>query len=278
MIFLKAFAKINLGLKILKKREDGFHDIETTLTTITLSDKISIEESDKGIKIQCPGLNIPDNENLVYKTAELFLSKYNVTKGIKIDIQKNIPIGGGLGGGSSDAATVLNGLRSLFNLNVSDEELMGLGRNLGCDVPFFIKGGAAIAKGRGDELKFFKLPRTMLVIYYPGYSISTKWAYEEYDKWALTKGSVLDIIEGNEGKKKKARGGFDLKNDIEGVVFKGHPDLQDVKMKLLGSGAFIVSLSGSGSCLYVVVDENTKKKVIKYLSSIGATYFEVETI
>lgn len=277
MIRIDAYAKINIGLTILNKRDDGYHNIETTLSTINLSDKIFIEKIEKGIEVISPGSKIPVEENLCYKAAELFLNTYEIDAGVKINLQKNIPIGGGLGGGSSDAAGVLKGMRSIFNLNISDEALMELSRKLGCDVPFFIKGGAAIARGVGDELKFFKLPKMHLVIYYPGYPIATKWAYEEYDKSTLTSGIELDNILMQ--KKKKVRSGLNIVNDFEKIVFKAHPDLLDIKNNLLRAGAYMVSLSGSGSCLYAVVDEkNIKKNVIKYLSSIGAMYFEVETI
>jgi len=276
MVRINANAKINIGLSILNKREDGYHNIETTLSTINLSDKLLIEKKDKGIELVSPGSKIPTEENLCLKAARIFLSTYGINEGIKITLQKNIPIGGGLGGGSADAACVLKGMREIFNVNVSDEDLMLLGRNLGCDVPFFIKGGAAIARNVGDELKFFKLPKMNLIIYYPGYPISTEWAYEEYDKLGLTTGIDLDNI--MVVKKKKTRMGFSLNNDFEKIVFKAHPDLLDIKNNLFGTGAYMVSLSGSGSCLYAVVDENLKKKVIKYLSGIGAMYFEAETV
>jgi 4-diphosphocytidyl-2-C-methyl-D-erythritol kinase len=276
MIRINAPAKINIGLKILNRREDGYHNIETTLSTISLGDKIMLEKIDKGIEIICPSLKISVEENLCYKAAKLFIETYGLEQGVKITVQKNIPVGGGLGGGSSDGAGVLKGMRELFNINVTDEDLMKLARNLGCDVPFFIKGGAAIARGIGDKLKFFKLPKMNLVIYYPGYPISTKWAYEEYDKSNLTTGIETDNI--LMGKKKKERTGFNINNDFEKVVFKFHPDLLDIKTNLLANGAYMVSLSGSGSCLYAVVDENVKKKVIKYLSGIGAMYFEAETV
>lgn len=276
MIKINAYAKINIGLTILNKREDGYHNIETTLSTINLSDKLVIEKKDSGIELLAGTLKIPLEENLCFKAAHLFLSHYGINEGVKIVLQKNIPIGGGLGGGSSDAAGVLKGLREIFNINVSDEELMALARKLGCDVPFFIKGGAAIARGVGDELKFFKLPKMKLIIYYPGFPISTKWAYEEYDKLNLTTSIDLDNILVAK-KKKQTRTGLFLNNDFEKVVFKAHPHLLDIKNNLLGTGVYMVSLSGSGSCLYAVVDENLKKKVIKYLSGIGAMYFETET-
>jgi len=276
MIRINAYAKINIGLTILNKREDGYHNIETTLSTISLSDKILLERTEKGIELISPGLKIPVEDNLCYKAAQLFLKTYDIDEGIKITLQKNIPVGGGLGGGSADAAGVLKGMCGVFNLNILDEELMKLSRDLGCDVPFFIKGGAAIARGVGDELKFFKLPKMNLIIYYPGYPVSTKWAYEEYDKSVLTSGIDVDniLLE----KKKRVRNGLNLINDFEKIVFKAHPDLLDIKTNLLSFGAYMVSLSGSGSCLYAVVDEKIKKKVIKYLSGIGAMYFDVETI
>ncbi|MEO0137222.1 MAG: 4-(cytidine 5'-diphospho)-2-C-methyl-D-erythritol kinase [candidate division WOR-3 bacterium] len=275
MIRIDAPAKINIGLTILGRREDGYHNIETTLSTISLSDKIFLERTEKDIELVSPGLKIPKEENLCFKAAHLFLTSYGLDSGVKMTLQKNIPIGGGLGGGSSDAAAVLKGLRTLFGLNIPDEDLMALSKILGCDVPFFIKGGAAIARGIGDELKFFKLPKMRIIIYYPGYPISTKWAYEEYDKWLLTSGMDVDSI--FQERKKKVRTGLNIVNDFEKVVFKAHPDLLDVKTNLLTAGAYMVSLTGSGSCLYAVVDEQVKKKVIKYLSGIGAMYFEAET-
>ncbi len=282
MIALKAWAKINLGLKILNKRDDGFHNIETTLTTMNLADFIRIEEVDSGIIIDAKGLNIPPEENLCYQTADLFKKKYGVEKGVKIHLIKNIPIGSGLGGGSSDAAAVLKGMRELYALNIADEELMELSKNIGLDVPFFIKGGAAYARGKGDELKFFKLPRMSLIVYYPGYSISTKWAYQAYDEFVAASPQpdpeVFLEKDSRKKKSKKERKGFQLENDFEKVIFKHHPDLVDVKTHLLMAGCFLVSLSGSGSCLYTLSDESTRDKAVAYLAGIGAQYFEVSTI
>jgi 4-diphosphocytidyl-2-C-methyl-D-erythritol kinase len=276
MIPLKAWAKINLGLKILNKREDGFHNIETTLTTINLSDHLILEKIGNKIAVESKGLDCSVQDNLCYRAADLFKRKYNINDGVRIKLVKNIPVGAGLGGGSSDAACVLKGMRTLFDLKISDEDLMKLCREIGADVPFFIKGGAAYARGIGDELKFFKLPRMSLIIYYPGYSISTKWAYEEYDKSILTQKPAMDNIINEKSEKK--RKGFELTNDFEKLVFEKHPDLLDVKVNLLSCGSFMVSLSGSGSCLFTLCDENIKKKAIKYLEGIGAQYFEVNTI
>jgi 4-diphosphocytidyl-2-C-methyl-D-erythritol kinase len=281
MITRLARAKINLGLKIVNKREDGYHNIETTFTTISLADKLLFDEIEAGVEVRAPGLKLGQEENLCFKAAELFKSRYGLKKGVKITLQKNIPVGGGLGGGSSDAAETLKYLREMTGANVSDEELMALSRELGCDVPFFIRGGAAYARGLGEELKFFKMPKMSLLIYYPGYAIQTKWAYEEYDKRLLTPAVNLDTIAGDRKKKKVERTGFTgfgLHNDFEQVVFSTHPDLLDVKARLLATGVFMVSLSGSGSCLFAVVDEQTKIKAKNYLSDISAVFFEAESV
>ena len=277
MITLKAFAKINIGLKIIGKREDGYHNIETTLATINLSDILTFEKSGGGITLDAQGIDIPQEDNLCYRTADQFMQKHGVSGGVRIRLVKNIPIGGGLGGGSSDAACVLKGLRNLYGTQVSDEELMQLGTTVGSDVPFFIKGGAAYARGRGDELTFFSLPRMSLLVYYPGYSISTKWAYDEYDNSMLTRQPEPDkISEG--GKKKRKRISFDLKNDFEKIVFKKHPELLDIKANLVACGVFCVSLSGTGSCLFAIIDQHTREKVTRYLEGIGAQFFEVQTV
>jgi len=280
MITIKAYAKINIGLKILNKREDGYHAIETTLSTINLSDIIEIETKPSGIIIDSPGIDIPQEENLCYKAAVLLKENSNINQGVRIRLTKNIPIGGGLGGGSSDAAAVLKGMNKLFGLRLRDEELIELSTQLGADVPFFIKGGAAYARGIGNQLTFFNMPKMQLAIYYPGYPISTSWAYNEYDKMTLTPLPETNIVEPEpKGKKKKRmRIDFKLRNDFEKVVFKYHPDLIDIKSNLLMAGAFFISLSGSGSCIYTLLDERNKKNVFDYFAGIGAQYFEVYTV
>lgn len=276
MISLKAWAKINIGLKILGKRDDGFHNIETTFATVNLSDLLTLEAAGSGVVVESSAPGIKEEDNLCFRAANLFMQRYGITEGVRIKLIKNIPVGAGLGGGSSDAAATMKGMVRLFNMEIEDNELMSLAAEIGADVPFFIKGGAAYARGRGEELKFFKLPRMEIVLYYPGYPIATKWAYEEYDRTTLTPGVEVDSIV--RGKKKKIRQGFALGNDFEKVVFRFHPDLLDVKMNLLSTGVFFASLSGSGSCLFTMVDEGTRPKVVKYLEGIGAQYFEVNTI
>src|SRR4030042_2107459 len=137
MINQKAWAKINLGLKIIGRREDNYHNIETTLTTVNLADILNISQISDGISIEAAGLDIKPEENLCYKAAQLFRSKYKIDHGVKIQLTKNIPFGAGLGGGSSDAAAVLNGMNELYEKKVSPEELSQLAAEIGSDVPFF---------------------------------------------------------------------------------------------------------------------------------------------
>jgi 4-diphosphocytidyl-2-C-methyl-D-erythritol kinase len=256
------------------------HAIETTLSTVNLCDIVTIEENTSGIIVNAPGMDIPQEENLCYKAADLMQKHKGLKKGIRVNLTKNIPIGGGLGGGSSDAAAVLKGINQLYDCGVDDEKLMDLSARLGADVPFFIRGGAAYARGTGNELTFFSMPKMHLVIYYPGYPISTSWAYEEYDKMSLTPVPAMDIVDvdSKEKKKKRMHVDFKLQNDFEKVVFKHHPDLIDVKSNLLMAGAFFISLSGSGSCLYTLLDEGNMKKIFNYFDGIGAHYFEVYTV
>ena len=171
----KAYAKINLSLDIIGKREDGYHLLEMVMQTIDLYDEITIEKQDEGITIGCNKVYVPrDERNLAYKAAKLFIEKYNISQGVNINIKKNIPVSAGLAGGSTDAAAVLKIMNRLFNINAEDEELMKLGEELGADVPYCIKGDC-LCEGIGEkvtELKRFK--DKIIVIVKPPFGISTK--------------------------------------------------------------------------------------------------------
>ena len=249
---IKAFAKINLGLKILNKRNDGFHNIETIFHRINLFDEIEIIKTKSGIAIEVLNFEAINNEsNLCYKAAKLLKEYGNVKSGVLIKLKKNIPIGAGLGGGSSDAATVLLGLKKIWNLKISEMELKNMALKLGSDVPYFLKTGSAIAKSRGEDLKYFKMifPYIILVVN-PGVHVSTSWAYK---KLSENKKRRMNNLEDLDFKK--------LENDFEQIVFKKFPEIKEIKTKLLKNKAVATLLSGSGASVFGLF-KNKKDAII----------------
>lgn len=267
---VKAYAKINLGLKILNKRKDGFHNIETVFHKIDLFDEIIFSKHKSEIIIETKNIKSIDNKlNLCYKAAKLLKDFCNIKSGIKISIKKNIPIGAGLGGGSSDAANTLLALKKIWHCKISDKDLNKIALKLGSDVPFFLNRGSAIAKGRGEKLKYFnlKLPYWILVVN-PGVHISTAWAYNEISKLKNRKISHLKNLDLKSLK---------LENDFEQIVFKKFKKINLLKNKLLNSGAKYVLLSGSGSSLFglfenEIIAKKTKNK-IKYFTNLTSPDF-----
>jgi len=248
-IRLKANAKINLFLDILGKRRDGYHNIKTIFQEVSLYDDINIEEKGKGIRIICDKPEIPtDNRNLVYKAADLIKRYSNINKGILIKIKKRIPVGAGLGGGSSDAAALLKGLNKIWCLKLSKKVIIDIGRKIGADVPFFIEGGKCLATGIGDILKPISLrKKEWYVIVKPCFGISTKYVYSQLTK--INKNSKISLY-------------F---NRLEEVVIPVYPEIGEIKDKLVSFGASISLMSGSGSCVFGVVNNKNKGKKIRDL-------------
>ncbi|MFC2130384.1 4-(cytidine 5'-diphospho)-2-C-methyl-D-erythritol kinase [Bacteroidota bacterium] len=252
MPIFESNAKINLGLEVLFKREDGFHEINTIFTKICLSDEISVEPA-KELTVQCiPSLKIPQEKNLAFMAGKIIQKYYDCkSKAAKIDIKKKIPDGGGLGGGSSNAATVLIALNKLWEINAPINDLQKIALELGSDVPFFMKDRAAIGQGKGEILEYFdlKLPYHILLIC-PGIKIPTAWAYEQLKKSSETKKGTdlktlcLNHITNPEFLKKN------LKNDFEETVFGEYPELKNIKKKLYQNCADFALMSGSGSTMY----------------------------
>ena len=249
---LKSYAKVNLFLEVLGKRSDGYHEIESLIQEISLCDNILLEDRLRGITILCPNkkVNIPSNHNnLAYKAAKLLIERFNIKKGISITIDKKIPVGSGLGGGSSNAASVLKGLNQLWNIGLRNAELQELGAEIGSDVPFFINGKTALVKGRGVKIHTcFTIPKIWLVLAIPNVSVSTKWAYGRLDG-ELTKNinsaklpgvkklQVKDIVK-------------NLFNRLEGVVFEEYPLFKVIKEKMIACGASGALMSGTGSTVF----------------------------
>jgi 4-diphosphocytidyl-2-C-methyl-D-erythritol kinase len=248
-ISLKAPAKINLYLYVLGKRDDGYHEIETLMQAVDFYDEIHLEKSDT-IELYCSNPTLPsDKTNLAFRAASLMQEKFRFP-GVRIELIKRIPIGAGLGGGSSDAAFVIRGLCRLFDLKPSLDEILPLAAELGSDVPFFLTDGQALAVGRGEILKPIKLPLDYnILITIPPISISTAEIYKNL-KIGLTK----------ENRSLSLKNKVDFSsflflakifgNDLEEVVLSKSPELIELKQSLLGTGAFYSSMSGSGSAFY----------------------------
>jgi 4-diphosphocytidyl-2-C-methyl-D-erythritol kinase len=273
-IVIQSYGKINLGLLVKAKRPDGYHNIETIFVPIKLSDKLRLKKIGQGIIVKIPNnkYKLPKGKtNLAYKAAELFFDKTKINKGVEITIEKHIPVGTGLGGGSSNAAAVLAGLNSLFNKPVNKRDLHNLAIKIGMDVPFFLISSACYATGRGEILKPFEIPKLNIVLYFPDFPIITKWAYSKVktqkskikaDKnhaqgeRTLTNGRLsLKIL-----RKKLANGDLSdlqylIQNSFEDLVFAHYPDLVRTKEFFLTHGAYAASLSGSGSAIFGLVDK-----------------------
>ncbi|NLL29503.1 MAG: 4-(cytidine 5'-diphospho)-2-C-methyl-D-erythritol kinase [Clostridiales bacterium] len=256
----KAYAKINLSLDIIGKREDGYHLLEMVMQTIDLYDEITIEKQDEGITIGCNKVYVPrDERNLAYKAAKLFIEKYNISQGVNINIKKNIPVSAGLAGGSTDAAAVLKIMNRLFNINAEDEELMKLGEELGADVPYCIKGGTALCEGIGEkvtELKRFK--DKIIVIVKPPFGISTKSVYQEFNLERVRNHprteELIKAIEEDDLKLVVKN----MRNLLENVTLRKHKILINIKEEMRRLGAIGSMMSGSGPTIFAFFEDMQK--------------------
>jgi 4-diphosphocytidyl-2-C-methyl-D-erythritol kinase len=254
---IRAAAKINLFLDVLERREDGFHEIETFLQPVGLWDELSIERIESGIELTGSDPNIPwDSGNLCYRAAEALLAKTGSRGGVRISVEKEIPHGAGLGGGSSDAAAVLIGLNGLLGLGLEEDELTEIGLSLGSDVPFFIRGGPAIGRGRGEILEPVEgLAEGWILIVKPDIMISTSWAYRNL-KIGLTRGggeaTLRQLIE---GLKRFPDVELTTWNSFTGPVTESHPEIKAVLDTLRQSGAILNAMSGSGSACFAIFGE-----------------------
>lgn len=263
-----SFAKINWFLRVLGKREDGFHQICTAFQTVSLRDEIFFYDDEKLI-LTCSDPDIPlDKENLIVKAAEVLKSIFSVKRGARIHLKKVIPSSGGLGGGSSNAAIALVGLLKLWGLRLKMKELVELASQIGSDVPFFLYGGTCFGFGRGEKIfPVEDIVEHYILIVTPKIKIATKKAYEQLNRPYLTKISQKDNLKiCYEEKKKLTERRFDLLNDFEKTVLEIAPEVKEVKEQLLKFGATFAQLSGSGSSVFGVFEsEITRQTAIENL-------------
>jgi 4-diphosphocytidyl-2-C-methyl-D-erythritol kinase len=265
---LPSFAKINWDLHIFGRRDDGYHELCTTLQTISLHDEISFTSAAQLSLASSDPLIPTDSSNLILRAAELLRSQYSVRSGAHIHLEKRIPSPGGLGGGSSNAGVALIGLSRLWQLKVDLRELESIGSDLGSDVPFFFHGGTAIATGRGEKIEPVqdKIANFMLIVT-PAVAVPTRDAFGRLNAPNLTSEApnrILQICRSNAESPDLRLAA--LKNDFEPSVLESYPEIARVRDRLNELGAVHAALSGSGASVYAVFDkEETRQATLKAL-------------
>lgn len=264
-LILSAPAKINLNLQVQYPRTDGYHELRTVIQKLELSDSITLRPSDS-LTLSCPDSALPeDQDNLAYKAALLFGEKVSGVPGVRIVIEKNIPVAAGLGGGSSDAGLVLKGLNKMFGSPLSKGELEEMGGLLGADVPFFVSDcKAALATGIGDRLE---VPQPVsgywCLLVNPGYEVSTKEVYNWFNE--LTADKLALTRDNNFYKYVKFKNNLELNcfNDLESVTLAKYPELSELKETLMHSGSLVSLLAGSGPTVFGLFADREKAVICR---------------
>lgn len=254
---LKALGKINLGLDVLGRRENGYHDVRMVMQTLYLYDQITITKKETpGIELKTNLFYLPvDENNLAYRAAKLLMDEFKVTEGVSIYLDKHIPVAAGMAGGSSNAAAVLFGINRMFDLGLSQQELMDRGVTLGADVPYCIMRGTVLAEGIGEVLTPLPaLPKCYVLIAKPPISVSTKLVYEKLDSHEIEEHPDIDgIIEGLEAQDIKKVASC-MGNVLEKVTIEEYPVIEDIKNVMKSEGALNAMMSGSGPTVFGVFD------------------------
>lgn len=263
-LFEKAPAKINLSLDVLGKRDDGYHNVEMVMTTIDLADRVELYAIERNrIEISLESRYVPNDErNLAFKAAIAFRERYGLPTGVHINIEKNIPVSAGLGGGSTDAAAVLRGLNRLWSMDIPLEDLADLGAGIGSDVPFCVYGNTAIATGRGEKIEQLPSPPPCwVVLAKPDIGVSTRTIFQRIKLEELTHPNTTEIIHA------LTNGDFErlcanIGNVLEGVTLGLHPEVEHIKDTMRHVGAQGALMSGSGPTVYSLAENLTKAKRI----------------
>ena len=279
---LPSFAKVNLVLRVIGKRADGFHELFTVFQSVSLADQLTFSASDN-LDFTSSGLAIPtDAANIVVRAASSLKERVGVSLGAKIHLDKRIPSPGGLGGGSSNAATALLGLSRLWDLDVSAEDLQPLAAELGSDVPFFLSGGTAIGTGRGEMIEpMADFEAKYLVIVTPPVTVHTAEAFDALNAPNLTKSESEHILNVCRFELESSDLGYTaLRNDFETGIFAAYPEIGRVKYVLFELGAKHALLSGSGASVFGIFDnEETRQAAMKALDrEVNWRRFAVATV
>ena len=264
-IQLKALAKINLGLDVLRRREDGYHEVKMIMQTIWLHDDLEIRKTKTpGIQVKTNLYYLPTNENnLVYKAAKLLMDEFQIQDGVSIQLKKRIPVAAGMAGGSSDGAAVLWGINQMYGLGLSMQALMERGVRLGADVPYCIQRGTALAEGIGEKLSVLPpMPKCTILIAKPGISVSTKFVYENLHANDLKPEQHPDVDSMIEAMRQKDLGLLcsRMGNVLETVTIPAYPVINEIKRTMMDNGAIGAMMSGSGPTVFGIFDSPVAAK------------------
>ena len=256
-MLLQSYAKINLYLRIGKKLKSGYHNIQSVMQPIQLHDNISFEKLNEDlIIVQSNNPDLESKGNLAYKAASILKDRFDVKEGVKIFIEKTIPMSAGLGGGSSNAANTLVTLNKTWDLNLTQNKLIDLGAEIGSDVPFFIEGNTSLVEGMGDKIKPLRKSISLnLVLVNPGIKVSTSWAYKQFDKGKKEKNKkdVKELINAI-NKKDIKKISENIHNDFDAMIEKKHKIISEIKTNLKKLGSLSSLVSGSGPTVFGVFD------------------------
>ncbi len=268
---LKSLAKINLGLDVLGRRENGYHDVRMVMQTIYLYDNVTLEKKDEpGIELSTNLFYLPtDEKNIAYKAAKLLIDEFGITQGVRITLDKRIPVAAGMAGGSSNAAAVLVGMNRLFRLKLSVQDLMDRGVTLGADVPYCVMRGTVLAEGIGEILTpLAPLPKCYILVAKPTVSVSTKVVYEKLDAHEIADHPDIDgLIAGLEAGDLR-QVASSMGNVLERVTEDDYPIITDIKNCMKEHGALNAMMSGSGPTVFgIFEDKQVAREALKQIKS-----------
>ena len=261
-ISVKALAKINLGLDVVRRREDGYHEVKMVMQTIHLFDRLEMKKTAGGITMTTNLSFLPTNENnLVYTAAKLLIDEFQIKDGINVKLHKHIPVAAGMAGGSTDAAAVLYGMNRMFELGLSKEELMQRGVKIGADVPYCIMRGTALAEGIGEKLTALPpMVKCPVLIAKPQISVSTKFVYENLRLDENTVHPDIDRLVEDIRQKNLAAVTADMGNVLETVTIPNYPVIAEIKEHMMVHGAAGAMMSGSGPTVFGIFDSPVAAK------------------
>lgn len=266
---MKAYAKINLGLDVVRRLENGYHEVKMVMQTVGIYDVLHFERIPEGIVVTTDSGELPtDENNLIYKAAKLMKEHYGIREGVRIHLEKHIPIAAGMAGGSTDAAATMKGINRLFDLGCTLEELMELGVKIGADVPYCVMGGTALAEGIGEKLTALPAaPECFLVVAKPDINVSTKYVYEHLDAAGVKEHPDIDgMVKAIE--EESLQGILDrMGNVLESVTVTAYPIIDTIKVRMRQLGALNSLMSGSGPTVFgIFIDEKEARQACEIIT------------